>query len=114
MGPWLYEVELSIGGQQFRGKGRTRQAAKHDAAAKALKILQNEPLPEKPEVVYLKHSPAPHVSVYFADCQTLLWTNVVAFSLHVQSHFLFVRLKFRLADAWFLLYVLWQIFCFCP
>uniref|UniRef100_A0ACB8F6H9 Double-stranded RNA-binding protein Staufen 1 n=1 Tax=Sphaerodactylus townsendi TaxID=933632 RepID=A0ACB8F6H9_9SAUR len=50
VGPWLYEVELSIGGQQFRGKGRTRQAAKHDAAAKALKILQNEPLPEKPEI----------------------------------------------------------------
>ncbi|XP_054835696.1 double-stranded RNA-binding protein Staufen homolog 1 isoform X3 [Eublepharis macularius] len=50
VGPWLYEVELSIGGQQFHGKGRTRQAAKHDAAAKALKILQNEPLPEKPEI----------------------------------------------------------------
>uniref|UniRef100_A0A6I8NE58 Double-stranded RNA-binding protein Staufen homolog 1 n=1 Tax=Ornithorhynchus anatinus TaxID=9258 RepID=A0A6I8NE58_ORNAN len=48
--PILYQVELSIGGQQFNGKGRTRQAAKHDAAAKALKILQNEPLPEKPEV----------------------------------------------------------------
>uniref|UniRef100_A0A4X2JND2 Double-stranded RNA-binding protein Staufen homolog 1 n=1 Tax=Vombatus ursinus TaxID=29139 RepID=A0A4X2JND2_VOMUR len=48
--PLLYQVELSIGGQQFNGKGRTRQAAKHDAAAKALKILQNEPLPEKPEV----------------------------------------------------------------
>lgn len=43
-------MELSIGGQQFHGKGRTRQAAKHDAAAKALKVLQNEPLPEKPEV----------------------------------------------------------------
>ncbi|XP_038225416.1 double-stranded RNA-binding protein Staufen homolog 1 isoform X5 [Dermochelys coriacea] len=50
VGPLLYQVELSIGGQQFHGKGRTRQAAKHDAAAKALKILQNEPLPEKPEV----------------------------------------------------------------
>lgn len=59
VGPWLYQVELSIGGQQFHGKGRTRQAAKHDAAAKALKILQNEPLPEKPEVVCLKHLLAP-------------------------------------------------------
>ncbi|KAF4798341.1 hypothetical protein TURU_065107 [Turdus rufiventris] len=49
VGPLLYQVELSIGGQQFHGKGRTRQAAKHDAAAKALKVLQNEPLPEKPE-----------------------------------------------------------------
>ncbi|XP_019395111.1 PREDICTED: double-stranded RNA-binding protein Staufen homolog 1 isoform X5 [Crocodylus porosus] len=50
VGPLLYQVELSIGGQQFHGKGRTRQAAKHDAAAKALKVLQNEPLPEKTEV----------------------------------------------------------------
>ncbi|XP_073538739.1 double-stranded RNA-binding protein Staufen homolog 1 isoform X2 [Phyllobates terribilis] len=48
--PILYQVELSIGGQQFHGKGRTRQAAKHDAAAKALKSLQHEPLPSKPEI----------------------------------------------------------------
>ncbi|XP_066442967.1 double-stranded RNA-binding protein Staufen homolog 1 isoform X5 [Eleutherodactylus coqui] len=48
--PILYQVELSIGGQQFHGKGRTRQAAKHDAAAKALKNLQHEPLPSKPQV----------------------------------------------------------------
>uniref|UniRef100_A0A672QKQ4 Double-stranded RNA-binding protein Staufen homolog 1 n=1 Tax=Sinocyclocheilus grahami TaxID=75366 RepID=A0A672QKQ4_SINGR len=40
----LYQMELSIGGQQFHGKGRTRQAAKHDAAAKAIKYLQKEPI----------------------------------------------------------------------
>lgn len=40
----LYHMDLSIGGQQFHGKGRTRQAAKHDAAAKAIKSLQKEPL----------------------------------------------------------------------
>ncbi|XP_060086806.1 double-stranded RNA-binding protein Staufen homolog 1 isoform X8 [Heteronotia binoei] len=62
VGPWLYEVELSIGGQQFRGKGRTRQAAKHDAAAKALKVLQNEPLPEKPEVT--RESGPPHMKSF--------------------------------------------------
>lgn len=44
VGPVLYHMELSIGGQQFHGKGRTRQAAKHDAAAKALKYLQKEPM----------------------------------------------------------------------
>ncbi|XP_016374478.1 double-stranded RNA-binding protein Staufen homolog 1-like [Sinocyclocheilus rhinocerous] len=44
VGPVLYHMELSIGGQQFHGKGRTRQAAKHDAAAKAIKYLQNEPI----------------------------------------------------------------------
>ncbi|XP_062401634.1 double-stranded RNA-binding protein Staufen homolog 1 isoform X1 [Sardina pilchardus] len=44
VGPVVYHMELSIGGQQFYGKGRTRQAAKHDAAAKALKSLHKEPL----------------------------------------------------------------------
>lgn len=47
----MYNMELSIGGQQFYGKGRTRQAAKHDAAAKALKSLHKEPLLQQlPEV----------------------------------------------------------------
>ncbi|XP_031423901.1 double-stranded RNA-binding protein Staufen homolog 1 isoform X2 [Clupea harengus] len=44
VGPVVYSMELSIGGQQFYGKGRTRQAAKHDAAAKALKSLHKEPM----------------------------------------------------------------------
>ncbi|XP_061066268.1 double-stranded RNA-binding protein Staufen homolog 1 isoform X6 [Eubalaena glacialis] len=48
--PLLYQVELSVGGQQFNGKGKTRQAAKHDAAAKALRTLQNEPPLERLEV----------------------------------------------------------------
>lgn len=48
--PILYQVELSIGGQQFHGKGRTRQAAKHDAATRALKSLQHEPIPNKPQI----------------------------------------------------------------
>lgn len=47
VGPVLYQMEVSIGEQLFHGKGRTRQAAKHDAAAKALKALQKEPLLEK-------------------------------------------------------------------
>ncbi|XP_041836468.1 double-stranded RNA-binding protein Staufen homolog 1 isoform X2 [Melanotaenia boesemani] len=44
VGPMIYHMELSVGGQQFIGKGRTRQLAKHDAAAKALKVLQKEPI----------------------------------------------------------------------
>ncbi|XP_005057512.1 PREDICTED: double-stranded RNA-binding protein Staufen homolog 1 isoform X3 [Ficedula albicollis] len=68
VGPLLYQVELSIGGQQFHGKGRTRQAAKHDAAAKALKVLQNEPLPDKPEFFPLKQvtkeSGPPHMKSF--------------------------------------------------
>ncbi|KAK1901326.1 Double-stranded RNA-binding protein Staufen like 1 [Dissostichus eleginoides] len=51
VGPMLYHMELSIGGQQFIGKGRTRQLAKHEAAAKALKVLHKEPiLQELPEM----------------------------------------------------------------
>ncbi|KAM9589458.1 double-stranded RNA-binding protein Staufen homolog 1 isoform 3-T3 [Trichechus inunguis] len=60
--PLLYQVELSVGGQQFNGKGRTRQAAKHDAAAKALRILQNEPLPERLEVA--RESGPPHMKSF--------------------------------------------------
>lgn len=44
-------MELSIGGQQFFGKGRTRQLAKHDAAAKALKVLHKEPILQQLPVV---------------------------------------------------------------
>ncbi|KAL0978140.1 hypothetical protein UPYG_G00166650 [Umbra pygmaea] len=52
VGPVMYHMELNIGGQQFHGKGRTRQLAKHDAAAKALKTLQKEPILQQqlPEV----------------------------------------------------------------
>ncbi|KFO33571.1 Synaptotagmin-like protein 4 [Fukomys damarensis] len=48
--PLLYQVELSVGGQQFNGKGKTRQAGKHAAAAKAWRILQNEPLTKRLEM----------------------------------------------------------------
>lgn len=44
-------MELSIGGQQFIGKGRTRQLAKHEAAAKALKVLHKEPILQQLPVV---------------------------------------------------------------
>lgn len=47
----LYHMELSVGGQQFIGKGRTRQLAKHDAAAKALKVLHKEPMLQQVSVV---------------------------------------------------------------
>uniref|UniRef100_A0A8D0V7Y0 Double-stranded RNA-binding protein Staufen homolog 1 n=1 Tax=Sus scrofa TaxID=9823 RepID=A0A8D0V7Y0_PIG len=60
--PLLYQVELSVGGQQFNGKGKTRQAAKHDAAAKALRILQNEPPPERLEVA--RESGPPHMKSF--------------------------------------------------
>uniref|UniRef100_A0A674PKV3 Double-stranded RNA-binding protein Staufen homolog 1 n=1 Tax=Takifugu rubripes TaxID=31033 RepID=A0A674PKV3_TAKRU len=51
VGPMLYHMELSVGGQQFIGKGRTRQLAKHDAAAKALKVLHKEPILQQVSVM---------------------------------------------------------------
>lgn len=48
--PLLYQVELSVGGQQFNGKGKMRPPVKHDATARALRTLQSEPLPERLEV----------------------------------------------------------------
>lgn len=56
-------MELSIGGQQFFGKGRTRQLAKHDAAAKALKVLHKEPILQQLPVV--SEQPHSHSSVFF-------------------------------------------------
>lgn len=44
-------MELSVGGQQFIGKGRTRQLAKNDAAAKALKVLHKEPILQQVSLV---------------------------------------------------------------
>ncbi|XP_069739896.1 double-stranded RNA-binding protein Staufen homolog 1 isoform X5 [Narcine bancroftii] len=63
VGPVTYQVELVIGNQQFQGKGRSRQAAKHDAAAKALKSLQNETLPSKLPTV-IKESGPPHMKSF--------------------------------------------------
>lgn len=44
-------MELTVGGQQFIGKGRTRQLAKNDASAKALKVLHKEPILQQVSLV---------------------------------------------------------------
>ncbi|MFT7809170.1 double-stranded RNA-binding protein Staufen homolog 2 [Arapaima gigas] len=46
--PKIFYVQLTVGNNEFIGEGRTRQAARHNAAMKALNILRNEPIPEKP------------------------------------------------------------------
>lgn len=71
MGPVIYNVELSIGGQQFIGKGRTRQLAKHDAAAKALKVLQKEPILQQLPVVR-KEVNSQHLVVLENFCRVFL------------------------------------------
>ncbi|XP_021177251.2 double-stranded RNA-binding protein Staufen homolog 1 isoform X3 [Fundulus heteroclitus] len=63
VGPIIYHMELSIGNQQFIGKGRTRQQAKHDAAAKALKVLQKEPMLQQLPVI-LKEEGPPHMKSF--------------------------------------------------
>ncbi|XP_022539650.1 double-stranded RNA-binding protein Staufen homolog 2 isoform X2 [Astyanax mexicanus] len=46
--PKVFFVQLNVGTNEFIGEGRTRQAARHNAAMKALQALRNEPIPEKP------------------------------------------------------------------
>ncbi|KAJ8401462.1 hypothetical protein AAFF_G00383810 [Aldrovandia affinis] len=46
--PKIFYVQLMVGTNEFVGEGRTRQAARHNAAMKALQVLRNEPIPEKP------------------------------------------------------------------
>uniref|UniRef100_A0A8D0HRW8 Double-stranded RNA-binding protein Staufen homolog 2 n=1 Tax=Sphenodon punctatus TaxID=8508 RepID=A0A8D0HRW8_SPHPU len=45
--PKIFYVQLTVGNNEFFGEGKTRQAARHNAAMKALQSLQNEPIPEK-------------------------------------------------------------------
>ncbi|XP_074059775.1 double-stranded RNA-binding protein Staufen homolog 2 isoform X7 [Macrotis lagotis] len=45
--PKIFYVQLTVGNSEFFGEGKTRQAARHNAATKALQALQNEPIPEK-------------------------------------------------------------------
>ncbi|XP_060678764.1 double-stranded RNA-binding protein Staufen homolog 2 isoform X1 [Hemiscyllium ocellatum] len=45
--PKLFYVQLLVGNAEFIGEGRTRQAARHNAAMKALLTLRDEPIPEK-------------------------------------------------------------------
>uniref|UniRef100_A0A673GV74 Double-stranded RNA-binding protein Staufen homolog 2 n=1 Tax=Sinocyclocheilus rhinocerous TaxID=307959 RepID=A0A673GV74_9TELE len=46
--PKVFYVQLTVGNNEFIGEGRTRQAARHSAAMKALQALKNEPIPERP------------------------------------------------------------------
>nr|XP_028592520.1 double-stranded RNA-binding protein Staufen homolog 2 isoform X1 [Podarcis muralis]XP_028592522.1 double-stranded RNA-binding protein Staufen homolog 2 isoform X1 [Podarcis muralis] len=45
--PKIFYVQLTVGDHEFLGEGKTRQAARHNAAMKALQALQNEPIPPK-------------------------------------------------------------------
>ncbi|XP_044279867.1 double-stranded RNA-binding protein Staufen homolog 2 isoform X3 [Varanus komodoensis] len=45
--PKIFYVQLTVGGHEFFGEGKTRQAARHNAATKALQVLRNEPIPPK-------------------------------------------------------------------
>ena len=47
--PRIFFVSLKVGQREFIGEGSTRQAARHNAADKALKVLRTLPLPEKVE-----------------------------------------------------------------
>ena len=40
-------MSLKVGPREFIGEGATRQAARHNAAEKALKVLMTLPIPDK-------------------------------------------------------------------
>uniref|UniRef100_A0A4W4E7K1 DRBM domain-containing protein n=2 Tax=Electrophorus electricus TaxID=8005 RepID=A0A4W4E7K1_ELEEL len=61
--PKVFYVQLTVGHNEFIGEGRTRQAARHNAAMKALQALRNEPIPERPPQV-LKESGPPHMKSF--------------------------------------------------
>ncbi|XP_028356162.1 double-stranded RNA-binding protein Staufen homolog 2 isoform X8 [Physeter macrocephalus] len=61
--PKIFYVQLTVGNNEFFGEGKTRQAARHNAAMKALQALQNEPIPEKSAQV-IKESGPPHMKSF--------------------------------------------------
>ncbi|XP_041101855.1 double-stranded RNA-binding protein Staufen homolog 2-like isoform X7 [Polyodon spathula] len=61
--PKIFYVHLTVGNSEFIGEGRTRQAARHNAAMKALQVLRNEPIPEKPPQV-IKECGPPHMKSF--------------------------------------------------
>ena len=42
----MFYVQLRVGNREFSGDGPTAQAAKHNAAGKALKMLNEMPIPD--------------------------------------------------------------------
>merc|ERR550539_1806801 len=44
--PPVFHVQLRVGNREFTGEGATAQAAKHGAAGKALKMLEELPMPD--------------------------------------------------------------------
>ncbi|XP_067836564.1 double-stranded RNA-binding protein Staufen homolog 2 isoform X3 [Heptranchias perlo] len=61
--PKLFYVQLLVGNTEFIGEGRTRQAARHNAAMKALQALRDEPIPEKAPQVTRESGP-PHMKSF--------------------------------------------------
>lgn len=57
-------MQLSVGSHEFIGEGRTRQAARHSAAMKALQALRNEPIPERPPQVNTLTNPEKQREAY--------------------------------------------------
>lgn len=45
--PRIYYISLKVGPREFIGEGNTRQSARHNAAAKALRILRHLPVPNQ-------------------------------------------------------------------
>lgn len=59
--PRVFYVSLKVGAREFIGEGNTRQAARHNAADKALKTLSRLPLPADRQVQDGKDKPTEEV-----------------------------------------------------
>lgn len=75
--PKISYVQLTVGNNEFFGEGKTRQAARHNAAMKALQALQNEPIPEKSSQVW---SCCMWQSLSIGPCETIEKTNACIFT----------------------------------
>lgn len=81
-------MQLSVGSHEFIGEGRTRQAARHNAAMKALQALRNEPIPERPPQVNMQE----HTKTGSTNIQHAL-DNFYPWNSHGQFHYI-TRINF--------------------
>ena len=61
----IFHVRLTVGSREFSGEGTTAQAAKHNAASKALKVLKENPPPPVAAATALSSAPLNPASMPF-------------------------------------------------
>lgn len=80
--PKIFFVQLSVGSHEFIGEGRTRQAARHNAAMKALQALRNEPIPNRPPQVKSNTNSNTYSSIKYQEVININWQEKRKKHLH--------------------------------